>query len=364
MTRRPLPSRPELALAVVVTAVMAASLNQARYPLLSLVLVIPTGLSLAWRTQRPLVPLGLNAITYLAVFGSAPPPYGPQTLFFGLLIALYSAAVALSGRTAWVAGVLSLAAEWVAFVLSAEGDATDFFPFVVWGVPWLGGRLVRRQTLNARAAGARAAMLEVEARDAASRERDRIARELHDVVGHAVSLMVVQAGAERLALRPGRTRDVLETIETTGREALVELRAMLGVLRATDDQDELAPQPDLSAVPALVDAVRDAGLEVTLSVTGATDVPAGVALAGYRVVQEALTNAVRYGAGTAVVSLDAGDDVVIEVRNPRGGRRSVGAGVGLVGMRERVELLGGTLEAGALGGEWVVTARIPVARAA
>ena len=356
-----LPPPSELALAVLVTAVMAASLNQARCPLLSLLLVIPAGLSLAWRLPHPLVPLAAISVTNLVVFGTAPPPYGPQTLIFGLLLAIYTAAARTAGRRALVAGLLSLVFLWAAQTATQEGDAVDFFPFLVWGVPWLGGRLVRRQTLAAREAGGRAALLEVEVAEASSRERDRIARELHDIVGHSVSLMVVQAGAERLALAPEqqRTRVALETIETTGRQALVELRAMLGVLRATEGDGRLLPAPDLTAVPALVEAMRAAGLEVSLSFIDG-DVPPGVGLAGYRVVQEAMTNALRYGDGRAHVSVQVLEELAIEVRNGIGPGGPVGTGSGLLGMRDRVELLGGQLSAGASGSEWVVAARVPL----
>ncbi len=352
---------------MVVTAIMAVDLGQAARPGLALLLVIPAGLSLGWRLRAPLVPLLLICLTNLVLMATAPGQFGPQTIVFGVLVALYTAAAQLRGRTALVVGGLSLAALWVAHVLTKEGDLGDFLPFVVWGVPWLAGRLVRRQALTARAAGARAALLEVEAREATGRERDRIARELHDVVGHAVSLMVVQAGAERMALgdTAPRTTAALLAVEASGRQALVELRAMLGVLRATGSGHELAPQPDLGGVPALVEAVRTAGLEVQVSVTGDPQaVSAGVGLAGYRVVQEALTNALRHGAGTAQVQVRVGDAVEVEVRNGLGHGVPVGAGRGLTGMRERVELFGGTLSAGPVDGEWVVAARLPTARVA
>ena len=358
-----LPAPPELALAVLMTGVMAFSLNQARYPLPSLLLVIPAGLSLAWRNRVPLVPLSLNAVVFLLVFGSAPPPFGPQTLFFGLLLAVFSAASHLAGKSAVVAGAFSLACTWTAFTLSPEGEVADFIGFVVWGVPWVGGRLVRRQTLAAREAGARAALLEVKVAEAQSRERDRIARELHDIVGHAVSLMVVQAGAERLALTGDqeRTRAALETIESTGRQALVELRAMLGVLRRTDGSPELLPQPGLSAVPELVEAMRDAGLEVALQLESHPDLPEAVSLTAYRVVQEGLTNALRYGDGRAFVSVAvAAGGLCVQVRNRIARSFSQGTGSGLAGMRDRVDLHGGSLSAGPVGEAWVVSARLPL----
>jgi len=267
-----------------------------------------------------------------------------------------------------VAGAASLALVWVGFVAGPDVNSNDFFPFLIWGAPWLVGRLARRQSLGARADGARAAVLlaeqEAQTRDAASRERDRIARELHDVVAHAVSLMVVQAGAERLAHPDSPSRPALEAIETSGRQALVELRSMLGVLR--ESQHEASePQPDLSSLPALVDRVRDAGLQVELHTTGCGQVPPGIALSAYRVVQEALTNALRHGGEVPTeVRVEVGDAVLVEVRSglPSAGMTSrAGSGRGVVGMRERVALHAGSLDAGPEGGQWVVRARLPLA---
>ena len=194
---------------------------------------------------------------------------------------------------------------------------------------------------------------DVAAREAVVEERARIARELHDAIAHNVSMMVVQAGAERRVLesKDGATQEVLETIERIGRGALTEMRRLVGILRS-DDGEALAPQPGLDDLPTLVAQVSDAGLPVELHVDGERrELPVGIELSAYRIVQEALTNAlkhagdahasvlVRYGADS--LELEIVDDGRGETLAPvsRGGH-------GLVGMRERVALYGGRLDAG------------------
>jgi signal transduction histidine kinase len=360
----------EVALAAVVTVVMVVDLGQAAHPLLALPVVLLAGSTTAWRLVVPELPLLAVCAVNLLLMTTAPGEFGPQTVVIGVMVAVYSAAVHLAGRRAQVAAALSLVLVWAAHVGSAEGDVADFLPFVVWGAPWLVGRMARRQALQARAAGTRAAELlaeqEAQTREAAQQERDRIARELHDVVAHAVSLMVVQAGAERLARPDTPSREALTAIEDTGRRALVELRSMLGVLRSTGSEDR-DPQPDLEALPALIEQVRAAGLPVELRVTGDGVIPAGTALSAYRVVQEALTNVLRHaGEVTTAVTVHAGpDDVAVEVRSalpPADRPRSPGSGRGVTGMRERVALHQGTLDAGPEGEQWVVRARLPLVR--
>jgi signal transduction histidine kinase len=206
------------------------------------------------------------------------------------------------------------------------------------------------------------------ARQAAAEERARIARELHDVVAHSMSVMVVQAGGVRRLLEPHqeRQREALLAIERTGREALAEMRRMLGVLRRDgDEQAALVPQPGLDHLHRLVGQVREAGLPVKLQVEGvATPLPLGIDLSAYRVVQEGLTNALKHaGRATAEVTLRYGDgDIEIVVADdgaaaPNGND----AGHGLVGMRERVALYGGTLEAGPRpGGGYSLRVTLPV----
>ena len=210
---------------------------------------------------------------------------------------------------------------------------------------------------------------EAQTRRAVEAERARIAGELHDVVTHNVSVMVVQAGAARSVLdsSPDDAREALLAVEASGRTAMSELRHLLGLLApgGGEEEDLLVPQPGAARVPALVERVRAAGLSVELSVTGARDLPPGVDLAAYRVVQEALTNVIKH-AGTshaAVVLEYRPDDLLITVTDD--GRPATGpggpGGRGLIGLRERVGLYGGELDAGPRpGGGWRVRARIPL----
>jgi signal transduction histidine kinase len=216
----------------------------------------------------------------------------------------------------------------------------------------------------------RAARLERErdaqAQIAAAAERARIARELHDVIAHNVSVMVVQAGAERHAL-PGdqtETRDTLAAIEQSGRQALAEARRLLGVLRRDGEPDDLEPQPGLEQLGTLVEHVRRAGLNVDLAVEGEpAPLPAGLDLCAYRIVQEGLTNALKHaGAGASVRVRVAYVPAALEidVRDDGRGAELNGAGHGLIGMRERVALYGGELEAGPRpDGGFGVHARLP-----
>jgi signal transduction histidine kinase len=207
---------------------------------------------------------------------------------------------------------------------------------------------------------------QVAAREAVVEERARIARELHDVVAHHVSTMVIQAGAERRAVESGETREVLEGIEQVGRSALREMRRMVEMLRQ-GDPDELAPQPRIGEVQLLVEQLRSAGMDVTMTVDGIRrDLPEGIELSAYRIVQEALTNALKYagGAGTRVRIGYGADVLELEILDAGGVRREQPAeasgGHGLVGMRERVAMYGGTFEAGRVGSGFGVRVLLPV----
>jgi len=190
------------------------------------------------------------------------------------------------------------------------------------------------------------------AREAVVEERARIARELHDAIAHDVSLIVVQAGAERLALNgaTGSTTEVLQTIERTGRGALTEMRRLVGMLRGGEGE-ALAPQPSLGDLPRLLSQVREAGLPVELQVEGEQNkLPLGIELSAYRIVQEALTNALKHaGDAHATVRISySPEELEIEVADDGAGgpARADGGGHGLAGMRERVALYGGRLDAG------------------
>ena len=211
------------------------------------------------------------------------------------------------------------------------------------------------------------AFADLRAREAVTDERARIARELHDVIAHDVSVMVVQAqGAARvLEGEQPEVRAALAAIETTGREAVDEMRRLLGVLRRSDEEMAFAPQPSLTALDALMTAVREAGLPVALEIVGdPVALPPGVDLSAYRIVQEALTNALKHAgpARARVVVRYAADAVELEVSDDGAGVADApGTGHGLVGMRERVALYGGDLQAGRLHeGGWTLRARLPL----
>jgi len=199
-------------------------------------------------------------------------------------------------------------------------------------------------------------------------ERTRIARELHDVVAHRVSLMTVQAGAAKTVAAddPEGALQAMEAVEDAGRQALVELRHLLGVLRPEAEVDGLGPQPGLGDVPRLVDEFREAGMDVSLTMNGAqTDLPVSVDLSAYRIVQEALTNVLKHAGTGASAEVHLSTDnhgVAIEVLdNGHGVSTLPGSGLGIVGMRERALLSGGSLDAGPRpGGGFQVVAHLPI----
>ena len=208
---------------------------------------------------------------------------------------------------------------------------------------------------------------DVAAREAVVEERARIARELHDVIAHHVSMIVLQAGAERRVLGDANasTREVLETVEQSGRSALTETRRLLGMLRG-DGNDPLTPQPGLDDVPTLVGQLRDAGLPVELSIDGERrELPVGIELSAYRIVQEALTNTLKHaGDARATVHVRYGpDSLELEIADDGSGgsKRTPGGGHGLVGMRERVALYGGRFDTSrGPGGGFAIRVVLPI----
>lgn len=259
----------------------------------------------------------------------------------------------------------------IIFNLPEHSAAEQIFVPIVFAVSWLAGFAVRERAEEAEAAKTRAAEAERD-RDLASRiavaeERARIARELHDVVAHAVSVMVLQVGAVRHKLPASLSEDAdaLQGVERTGRAALAEMRRLLGAMRREGDDLELGPQPGLDNLDALFDTVGRAGLPVELHVEGDRfPLPRAVDLSAYRIVQEGLTNALKHaGASRADVTLAyAASDLSIEVRDDgRGGGASDGPGHGLVGIRERVTIYGGEMSAGAeADGGYALRARLPL----
>ena len=283
---------------------------------------------------------------------------------------------AYNPRPRAIAGLVFMEAAGVwANTRMAESPADYVWIGAFMAVAWTTGLVVSRQTAHARELANRALQLETEQLAAADRavaeERQRIARELHDVIAHSVSVMTVQAGAVRRLLLPDqeRERQALESVEVTGREALTEMRRLVGLLRDRGSMPDFAPQPGLGTIDTLLDGVRAAGLPVELEIDGQPrDLKAGVDLAAYRVVQEALTNALKYaGPAHAWVAVHWEDDALeLEIENDgvSDGTPSDG-GHGLAGMRERVSLYGGVIESGPRdGGGYVVRARLPLEEAA
>lgn len=284
------------------------------------------------------------------------------------MLAISFALTAWSDRPwLWLAGVL--AAGTIRDLRMWQSDPMDMaIDWAFVAVSALAGLAVHRRSAHARQLAGELDLSRSEqarlAAEAVARERATIARELHDIVAHSVSLMVVQAGTARPLAdrRDAELAGVLGTIEETGRDALGELRRLLGVLRA-DNADDLAPLPGLDAIPELVERVRIAGLEVDLRSQPGIAVPASIALCSYRVVQEGLTNALRHtiGGRTEVALRAAGPGLEVRVTT-RGGRPSGqtdGSGTGLLGLRERVVLSGGEMHAGPVDDGWELVARLP-----
>ena len=348
-------------------------------------LVLVQTLPLAWRRRHP---LAVSLVTGLATagYGLAPYPDLAMPIPIGGVVGLYSVAAWGSRRAALASG--AVAAVMVVVTLSlprTDADVVDaaFVSLALAGA-WLLGDRARVQRALAAELQERAARLEREradeARQAVASERARIARELHDVVAHHVSMMVVQAEAGPVAVEhdPARAAGAFEAIAATGRQALVEMRRLLGMLRGDEEQaPSLAPQPGLAEVPSLVEQVGRAGLRVELVVEGTeAALPPGIDLSAYRIIQEALTNAVKHGgSGRARVLVRYGADALqLQIRDegrPAGGdgapverRPDAAQGRGLLGMRERVNLFGGELHVGpGPDGGFGVDARLPIGEA-
>jgi signal transduction histidine kinase len=320
-------------------------------------------LGLAYRRRWPtLVGIGTPVVLVLrehvATVQSGP---GLPTALLPWLCALYALGVWTS-RTWFLIG---LAVYLVIDLVPWPGFDSSAFGFTVLTSF---GMVMVRVVVGGRDRALRLAERErlVAAREAVVEERARIARELHDVVAHHVSTMVLQAGAERRAVGSEETRDVLAGIEQVGRSALREMRRMVEMLRQ-DGPDELAPQPRLGEVALLVDQLRSAGMDVSMSVDGIPrDLPEGIELSAYRIVQEALTNALKHagGAGTRVrigYGTEALELEIVDAGGTTSEPAQLSGGHGLVGMRERVAMYGGTFEAGRVhGGGFGVRVLLPV----
>ena len=364
---------------------------------LAVLLTLAQAVPLVWRRRAPVTVLavtGLAALAHLAI------GYRPTWTEFGVLIALYTVAAhcprrrSMLAAAAVAAGLAVYAAlAMVRYPSPLEEDVQGWVvSYVQFAAAWFLGDVQQRrlaytaklEALNAQLATEQ----ELRSRWAVAEERARIARELHDVVAHSVSVMVVQAGAARrtLASSPDQATTALGQIESTGRQALVEMRRLLGLLRDGDREDAaLAPQPGLAHLESLAAAAREAGLPVEVAVEGESrPLPAGVDLSAYRIVQEALTNSLKHAGparasvrvcyGREVLEVQVWDDgngseppsaAAVPLRpagSPVGSdRQDRRSGHGLIGMRERVAMFGGTLEAGPRpGGGYRVAARLPL----
>ena len=322
---------------------------------LAAVALLAMAAALTLRKRAPLRTLALVCGVY-AIWNLIDPPAGSITPFVIVLVAVFNAAQRAALRPALVAGAAGMAAIWLEIALTDNDVANYAFTgFFVAGA-WIAGRGFRTRELGA----------EEGARVAAAEERTRIARELHDVVAHNVTVMVIQAQAAREhAERGTQVERALETIEGTGQEALTEMRRLLGLLRADDDELSLAPQPSLRHLDRLAESVRRAGLPVEVEVRGEpVPLPAGVDLSAYRIVQEALTNALKH-AGPArarvVVAYEPGELLLDIADDGSAGATGNGSGHGLAGMRERVRVYGGSVKSGSRPeGGYSVSVRLPL----
>ena len=332
-------------------------------------------LGIAFRRRAPLFAVLVIFVFGIPMSGLVDLAEDFTTPFFILLVMGYSLGSLPELRTALVG--LGLMCAGVAGVSTAMGDASfgDYvFPMGFMTAAWGGGRTIRHRahlTAELHEAAERAEEeREARAARAAADERRRIAREMHDVVAHSVSVMVVQAGGARRILErdPERAAEAARLIESTGRGALLEMRRLLGVLATAEEPVAMAPQPTLDEIGPLVTRAREAGLPVELHVEGERRaLPAGAEAAVFRVVQEALTNALKHARSAPTeVLLRWSPDALEVVVADRGGSATAApslpsGGHGIVGMRERVRIYGGSLSAlPRPDGGFVVRARLPL----
>jgi signal transduction histidine kinase len=358
-------------------AIFTAQYEHYRLDPIAWVLLLIQTVPICWRRRNPFLILFLTggSIVLYSALG-----YRDANGSLGVFVAFYTIAANVSRREAVRAAVITALGILISFVAYITLNSVSNWPasltanYLLFGLAWVIGDNLRVRRAYTRELEERAARLEHEREEQAARavseERSRIARELHDVVAHYVSVMVVQAGGARRVVDrdPEAARGALAAIENAGRTALAEMRRMLSVLR--EDEGGLDPQPGLGDIERLVDQVREAGVPVVLSVEGErSPLPPGMDLAAYRIVQEALTNTVKHaGKAAARVAIRQFPEVLeIEVSDDGRGAAapllspSVGGGQGLIGMRERVALFGGQLTTGPVfPGGYRVLARLPI----
>ncbi len=340
----------------------------------SIALILLMSLPIAYRRIAPDVVMGTTGLATVAYYTLG---YPDTLAALGTLIALYSVAAHGNRKIAVQALIGTVIGLSISVLVTELGDLTLqilISNYIIYGTAWVIGDNMRTRRAYTQELEARADRLEREretqSRDAVIDERRRIAREMHDVVAHNVSVMVVQAGAARRIIesKPEQARDALSSIEMTGRQALTEMRRLTGVLRR-EGESYKAPQPGLRYLEKLIEQTREAGLPVEVTIEGQPyELPQGADLSAFRIVQEALTNSLKHaGPSQASVCIKYSPDR-LELRvtdNGRGAaeRLSNGsvAGHGLVGMRERVAMFGGDLKSGPLpGGGYEVQATLPL----
>jgi signal transduction histidine kinase len=328
---------------------------------------------LALRQRWPFVVFGWVGIVtavWEALFFRSRQPQPPLEAFLAIIVVAYTLGAHSRGRSFWIA-VAMVIAGIAADPLTGGTPENDLAAWIFITAAFAIGVGVGRQRDLAASLRDAVERLEIEreerARLAVELERSRIARELHDVVAHAISVMVVQAAAERrvLGAGAGATAEVLKTIEGIGREALGETRAILGILRQDGSSPPLAPQPGLGDLPGLVDQLRSTGLRVDVETSGEAEaLPPGLDLTAYRIVQEALTNVLKHAPGArANVRVVFGNNQ-LELRVNDDGQTAapiIAGGHGLIGIRERVTMHGGRFSAGPSGDRgFEVTASLPI----
>jgi signal transduction histidine kinase len=359
----------DIVLALVVTAHGLSSLEPGAP--LAAALVLPAGtLALIWRHRAPLVVLAVSGTVFLVLDGLG---YASPWLPFAPAIALYTVAATRSSRVSSAAmGVL--AAAGIAAAVAHPGAFTEAGQYldylIALAASWTVGYGARLNSIRTAQLERQAAQLRLEqehrTQQAVAEEQARIARELHDIVTHNVSIIVAQAGATRRVadVRPDLARKALDSIETVGRAALAEMRLMLGLLWTSGGEAGAAAQPGLRQLPTLVEHIEQAGLPVELQVRGEPrPLPAGVELNAYRIIQEALTNTLRHaGPTSARVQLEyQAEFIELRIRDQGRGRAAEApTGQGLAGMRQRADMLGGEVLVTSGPGGFEVTAKLPV----
>jgi len=359
MNRRWLPARGDVLLgaAVLGMAVVELAANPGLQPRAAAVpLEVLLAITLVWRRRVPLVVTVVVAALATIEAIAGVPLAEPIVPLLAAVIATFTVAAHRPLGPAATGVAIMVVAIGTQTLVQHNGVGNFVFGLIVVGGAWVTARLVYARTRENVALQAQTGRLAEErdasAKQAAAAERGRIARELHDVIAHSVSVMVVQAGAaERVVARePGRAEEAMRAVQDTGRQALSEMAHLLGMLREDGEELGFVPQPGISDLPALVAQARSAGLAVELHIEGERHpVPAGVELSLFRIVQEALTN-VRKHAGlahaTVVLRYRPGAVEAVVSDDGRGSSNRYSGGHGLIGMQERSNLYGGALHAG------------------